>query len=54
MSLAFGCLLPGLAGAGQDHVELGAVAWLRDRDAAFERAKTEKKPLVVLFQEVPG
>lgn len=35
-------------------VELGAVPWLRDFDAAVTKARTEKKPLLVLFQEVPG
>lgn len=34
--------------------ELGRVAWSRDWDAAIERAKAEKKPLFVLFTEVPG
>lgn len=34
--------------------ELGRVAWSRDWDAAIERAKVEKKPLFVLFTEVPG
>ena len=53
-ALVFGCLLPLPARAGKEHVELGAVEWLRDRDAAFERAKAEKKPIVLLFQEVPG
>lgn len=35
-------------------VELGAVRWERDYSAARERARTEAKPLLVLFQEVPG
>jgi len=53
-ALVFGCLLPLPARAGKEHVELGAVEWLRDRDTAFERAKAENKPVVLLFQEVPG
>ena len=35
-------------------VELGLVHWLRDYDAALTRARTEGKPVFVLFQEVPG
>lgn len=35
-------------------VELGKVPWLRDYDAAVAQAKESKKPLLALFQEVPG
>jgi hypothetical protein len=35
-------------------VELGAVAWGRDFDAAVREAHKTGKPLLVLFQEVPG
>lgn len=35
-------------------VELGRVAWGRDHDAAFRAAKDSGKPLLLLFQEVPG
>jgi hypothetical protein len=34
--------------------ELGRVPFLRDYAAAVEQAKKEKKPLLVLFDEVPG
>lgn len=34
--------------------ELGRVPFLRDYAAAVEQAKKEKKPLFVLFDEVPG
>lgn len=34
--------------------ELGAVRWLRDLDAGKAEAKKSGKPLVILFQEVPG
>ncbi|MDX2199231.1 MAG: VPGUxxT family thioredoxin-like (seleno)protein, type 2 [Phycisphaerae bacterium] len=34
--------------------ELGRVAWLRDFDAALKAAATEKKPIFLLFQEIPG
>jgi len=35
-------------------VELGRVAWGRDHDACFERARAEHAPVLLLFQEVPG
>lgn len=35
-------------------VELGKVPWLRDYDEALKLAKAKNKPLLVLFQEVPG
>ena len=35
-------------------VELGKVNWNRGFDKALEKAKKDKKPLYVLFQEVPG
>lgn len=35
-------------------VELGAVHWLRDFDEAQARSRTECKPILILFQEVPG
>ncbi len=35
-------------------VELGRVQWLRDYDAAVQRAKDEHKPLLILFSEMPG
>lgn len=35
-------------------VELGAVDWSRDFDAAVGDARKSGKPLLVLFQEVPG
>lgn len=38
----------------QDTVELGKVAWLRDYDAALALAKEIEKPILILFQEVPG
>jgi len=34
--------------------ELGRIAWLRGFDAAAKTAAIEKKPMLVLFQEVPG
>lgn len=35
-------------------VELGRVAWLRDHDKALELAGKSGKPVLILFQEVPG
>ncbi len=34
--------------------ELGDVNWLRNYDEAIKTAKKEKKPIFILFQEVPG
>ena len=34
--------------------ELGKVAWLRDEAVAQKQAKASAKPVLVLFQEVPG
>lgn len=34
--------------------ELGTVNWLRSYDEAIARSKTENKPVLILFQEVPG
>lgn len=34
--------------------ELGKVAWIRDHDAGFAKAKAQDKPVFLLFQEVPG
>ena len=35
-------------------IELGLVNWNRDYDAAMAKAKKLDKPLLILFQEVPG
>ncbi|GAB5399847.1 MAG: hypothetical protein Aureis2KO_14320 [Aureisphaera sp.] len=34
--------------------ELGKVSWLRDYDASLALAKKKGKPVLILFQEVPG
>lgn len=39
---------------GQTPVELGTVSWLRNYNTAIERGKKEQKPVLILFQEVPG
>jgi len=35
-------------------VEIGNVKWLRNYEQALKKAKTDKKPLLIFFQEVPG
>ena len=35
-------------------VELGKVKWLRNMGQAVQRSKAEQKPILILFQEVPG
>lgn len=37
-----------------EHQELGDVHWYRDYDEALAKAEKEKKPVLILFQEVPG
>ncbi|MBL7007453.1 MAG: hypothetical protein ISR76_00515 [Planctomycetes bacterium] len=47
-------LLAQLLPAPDAPVELGRVVWERDFDRASLRAAAEEKPLLLLFQEVPG
>jgi hypothetical protein len=47
-------MLHGNAAPVVNAVEVGAVAWGRDFDAAQAQAKASGKPILVLFQEVPG
>lgn len=35
-------------------VELGKVRWLRTMDEAISKSRSECKPILILFQEVPG
>ena len=35
-------------------IELGKVSWYRDYDAVLRMAKQQDKPVLILFQEVPG
>lgn len=35
-------------------VELGSIDWRRGFDVALQEAREKEKPLLVLFQEVPG
>jgi len=39
---------------GEQPGELGAISWWRDEQAAQAAALSSKKPVLVLFQEVPG
>ena len=39
---------------GQNPVEVGNVHWGRDFDAALKMSAASGKPVLVLFQEVPG
>lgn len=34
--------------------ELGAVSWIRDYDKAISKSEASQKPILILFQEVPG
>ncbi len=38
----------------QQDIELGKVSWYRDYDTAVSLSKRENKPVLILFQEVPG
>ena len=40
--------------AAEAPVELGAVSWHRDFDAAVQVARERAQALLLLFQEVPG
>jgi hypothetical protein len=49
------CALVPLAASHDDPpVELGRVRWRTEHDAAFEDARRSGRPVVLLFQEVPG
>ena len=47
-------LLPVMVAAQNNPVELGNVHWLRSFDEAEARSKKESKPILILFQEIPG
>ncbi|QDU86364.1 hypothetical protein Pla163_35150 [Planctomycetes bacterium Pla163] len=44
---------PELSQTGQP-IEIGTVAWLRDLDAGKAESARTGKPILLLFQEVPG
>ena len=43
-----------VAGQVEQPVELGQVKWRRDFEAGLAEAKRTGKPVLLLFQEVPG
>jgi hypothetical protein len=53
-ALSAGLLAVGMASWAGNPVEVGTVKWGRDYDAALAAAKESGKPVLVLFQEVPG
>ncbi len=46
--------LPIILMAQKNPIELGDVHWFRSMDAAQEKSKAEGKPILILFQEIPG
>jgi len=52
-SIAITCLMTPTLRADPP-VELGTVNWLRDFDQALVTGKSDNKPILILFQEVPG
>ena len=40
--------------ATENPIEIGDVQWGRDFDAALKKSAATQKPLLILFQEVPG
>ncbi len=56
---AIGLLIPAAAApapaaSGRQAVEVGAVEWERDFEGALEKSRGDGRPVLVLFQEVPG
>ena len=49
-------LIVGLRGQpeAKTPIELGSIAWERDFAKASRRSERQSKPLLLLFQEVPG
>jgi hypothetical protein len=46
--------LPASLAAQSQPIELGDVHWLRSMDEAIAQSKQKGKPILILFQEVPG
>lgn len=40
--------------ASDNPVEIGAVKWSRDLEKALAASEKSEKPVLILFQEVPG
>jgi len=47
-------VFPVILSAQNNPVELGSVHWLRSYDEAVQKSKAEAKPILILFQEIPG
>lgn len=47
-------LFPIMLLAQKNPIELGDVHWLRSMEEAQEKSKAEGKPILILFQEIPG
>ncbi len=47
-------LLFSFSGFSENPEELGIVDWLRDYDLALTKSEETNKPILILFQEVPG
>lgn len=43
-----------LQAPAESPAELGRVNWGRDLDAALKSSRRDERPLLLLFQEVPG
>ena len=52
--LAGVCTMSVLTSTADPPIELGAVKWERDLEAAKQKSADSGKPVLVLFQEVPG
>ncbi len=53
-SLLLVLLCPFLLRAQTNPVELGDIHWLRSMEEAQTKSKKEDKPILILFQEIPG
>ena len=52
-----GCAMSHAQSDGADDappIELGKVHWERDLEKSLQQSATESKPVLLLFQEVPG
>ena len=54
LSFSLGALAQERTNASKQDIELGKVSWYRDYDVATSLSKKEDKPVLILFQEVPG
>jgi hypothetical protein len=54
LRLLASCLFLGLLPLAAGPVELGTVEWSRDYDASLKAVEKSGKPMLLLFQEVPG